>query len=123
MKILLSATICLGLPNLACNSSFILWVSVKFLQIIALGPNLTPLRGHKFYRGLYRENFRNLLVPSHEALGYQILHVEFSGGPVPRVPKLEPCGELWPCHGGHKFHMGLYIGKTLKISLSAPILE
>ena len=27
----------------------------------------TPGGGHKFYMGLYRENFRNLSVPSHKA--------------------------------------------------------
>ena len=44
--------------------------------------------GYKFYLGLYRENFRNLPVPSHKAYAYQILHVSLSSGPLPRVPKL-----------------------------------
>ena len=46
--------------------------STKSAQIIALGSNLALPGGgeggdHKFYMGLYRENFRNLPVPSHKA--------------------------------------------------------
>ena len=37
---------------------------------------------------LYRENFRNLPVPSRKAQAYQILHVALCSGPLPRVPKL-----------------------------------
>ena len=44
-------------------------------QIIALSQIWPHPRGHKFYMGLYRENFRNPVVHSHKALGHQILHV------------------------------------------------
>ena len=74
-----------------------------------MGSNLTAGGGgggnHNFYMGLYRENFRNLPVPSHKA--YQILHAASSGGPLPRVPKLMPWGQIWPHPGGHKFYLGL----------------
>ena len=36
-------------------------------QNIALGSNLVPMGGHKFYMGLRWENFRNLPVPNHKA--------------------------------------------------------
>ena len=38
------------------------------------------------YIELFRENFKNLPVPSHKA----IKHVALSFGPVPRLPKLWP---------------------------------
>ena len=79
---------------------------VKFdhAQIIALGSNLTPtLRGSQFYMDLYRENFRNLPVPSHKAWAYQILHAASSSGPVPRVPKLMPWDQIWPTPGVTSF--------------------
>ena len=58
-------------------------------QIIALGFQICPHPGcHNFYMGLYRENFRNLPVPSHKASAYQNLHEALSGG--------------------HKFYIGLY---------------
>ena len=44
--------------------------------------------GHKFYMGLYRENFRNLPVPSHKAWAYWILHVALTSKLLPRVSKL-----------------------------------
>ena len=43
---------------------------------------------------LYRENFRNLLVPNHKAYGYQILHVALSSGPSPRGVNYNPRVEL-----------------------------
>ena len=43
---------------------------------------------------LYRENFRNLPVPNHEAYGYQILHVALSSGPSPRGVNYNPRVEL-----------------------------
>ena len=46
------------------------------------------LGGHKFYMGLYRENFKKLPVPSHKAKAYQILHVALSSGRLLRVPKI-----------------------------------
>ena len=61
--------------------------------------------------GLYRENFRNLWVPSHKAWAYQILHAASSSGPLPRVPKVMPWGQIWPHPGGHKFYMGFIKGK------------
>ena len=51
---------------------------------------------------LSRENFQNFLVHSHKASASQILHVAVSSGPLPRVLKLYPRGQ---------------IGKTLEISL------
>ena len=56
--------------------------------------------------GLYRENFRNLPVPSHKASGYQILHVALSSGPSPRGVNYNPRVEL--IAKGYKFYIGLY---------------
>ena len=50
--------------------------------------------GHKFYFGLYRENFRSLTVHSHKAQGYQILHVTLSSGPSVRGLNYSPQVEL-----------------------------
>ena len=38
---------------------------------------------------------------------YVILHVASSSGPLRRVPKLMPWGQIWPHPGGHKFYLGL----------------
>ena len=54
------------------------------------------------------ENLPNLPVSSHKAQAYQILHLALSSRPLPRVPKLQPWGQIWPHPGGHMFHMGLY---------------
>ena len=62
--------------------------------------------GHKFYLDLYRENFRNLPVPSHKAYGYQILHIALSGGPSLRGVSYSPKVKL--IAKGHKFCMGIY---------------
>ena len=60
-----------------------------------LGVNYSPrveliAKGHKFYICLYSEIFRNLTVPNHKALAYQVLYIAVSSGPLPRVPKLLP---------------------------------
>ena len=62
--------------------------------------------GHKFYLGLYRENFRNLPVSSHEAQGYQILHATSSSGPSVRGLNYSPKVEL--IAKDKKFNMGLF---------------
>ena len=72
--------------------------------------------GHKFYIGLYRENFRNLPVPSHKAQAYQTLHGALSSEPLPRVPKNSPGVKFGPPLGITNFTWN-YIGKTLEISL------
>ena len=38
--------------------------------------------------------FRNLRVTNHKVLAYQILHAASSFGPLPRVPKLIPWGQI-----------------------------
>ena len=62
--------------------------------------------GRKFYMGLHRENLPNLPVPSHKAEAYQILHVALSSRPLPKVPKLQPLGQIWPNPRDLKFYMG-----------------
>ena len=93
----------LGLPYFAC--SLILWPYTKSAQIIALGSNLAPPWESQVVLGLKRENFRKLYVPSHKALGYQILHVTLFSGPSPRGVNYSPKVEL--IAKGHKFYMGL----------------
>ena len=74
----------------------------KYRPGVKFGP--TPGGGgHNFYIGLYRENFRNLPVPSHKALAYQILHAASSSGPLPSVPKLMTWGQIWPTPGVTSF--------------------
>ena len=41
--------------------------STKSAQGMALGSNLAPPGGHKFYMGLYREKLPNLPISSHKA--------------------------------------------------------
>ena len=62
--------------------------------------------GHKFYLGLWKENFRNLPLPSHKAQGYQILHVTLSSGPSVRGVNYSPKVEL--IAKDNKFYMGLF---------------
>ena len=62
--------------------------------------------GDNFYMGLYRENFRNLPVPSHKAQGYQILHVTLSSGPSERGVNYSPKVEL--IAKDNKFYIGLF---------------
>ena len=62
--------------------------------------------GHKFYTGLYRENFRNFPVPSHKAYGYQMLHVTLSSGPSVRDLNYSPKVEL--IAKDNKFYIGLF---------------
>ena len=50
LKIFLSETIRLRATNLAC--SFTLWISIKFLQIIALGSNLAQAWGSQVLHGI-----------------------------------------------------------------------
>ena len=38
--------------------SIIYWTSIKFVQIMPLGPKKALPRGHMFYIGLYRENVK-----------------------------------------------------------------
>ena len=73
---------------------------MKYLHINSPGVKYDPLPGgHKFYMGLYGQNFRILPVCSHEVKGYQILHVALCSGPLPRVPKLLP----WSLNFGENF--------------------
>ena len=53
--------------------------------------------------GLYREKLRNSPVVSHKAKGYQILHVAFSIGPLPRM-----CPRVEFISSSQKFYVGLY---------------
>ena len=69
-------------------------------QGIALGSNLAPPRGYKFYIGLQREKLPSLPVSCHKAWAYQILHVALSSEPYQECPMYSP--------GGHKFYLGLY---------------
>ena len=55
---------------------------------------------------LYRENLRNLPVPSHKAYGYQMLHVALSSGPSQRGVNYNPRVEL--IAKGYKFYIALY---------------
>ena len=70
------------------------------------GQSWSQPMGHKFYLGLYRENLRNLPVPSHKAQGYQILHVTLSSGPSVRGLNYSPKVEL--IAKDNKFNMGLF---------------
>ena len=36
-----------------------------------------------------------------------MLHAALSRGPLPRVPKLMPLGQIWSHPGGRKFYLGL----------------
>ena len=76
-------------------------------------PNYSPgvkfdpaLGGHTF-TWVYIWKTLEISVPSHEAQAYQILHAASSSGPLRRVPKLMPWGQIWPHPGGHKFYLGL----------------
>ena len=81
-----------------------------------MGSNLTPpWGGPNFYMGLYREKCRNLRVPSHKAWAYQVLHAAASSGPLPRMPKLMPWGQIWP-HPGDTSFTWAYKGNILEIS-------
>ena len=50
--------------------SITLWTSTKFVQIIDLGPKMSPPRGQMFYIGLYRENKKKSSCLKPESVDY-----------------------------------------------------
>ena len=69
--------------------------------------------GHNFYMELYRENYRNLPVPSCKAKACQILHVAIFIGPLPRLPKFKYEVKFGPGPGVTSFTWA-YMGKIAK---------
>ena len=55
--------------------------------------------GHKFYLGSYRENFRNLPVPSYKAKAYQVLHVPYVVALYQECPNWSPGVKFGPTLG------------------------
>ena len=79
------------------------------------GVKFDPHReGHKFYMGLYWENFRILPACSHEASGYQILHVALSSSLCQECPNYSTEVKIGPASGVTSFTLA-YIGETVEI--------
>jgi len=53
---------------------------------------------------------KNLLVWNYKAQSFHMWYIALSRDPLPRVFKLCPWGQIWPCPGGHNFTLN-YIRK------------
>ena len=76
-------------------------------QIIALGSNLNPL-GHNFYKGLYRENFREISLCQDFVFS----------GPLPSVHCLNYGIKIGSALGVTSLTRRAHMEKTLEISLN-----
>jgi len=56
--------------------------------------------------------FKNLLVFNYQAQSFHIGYIASSRGPRPKLLKLCPLGQYWPCPGGHNLTLN-YIRKSL----------
>ena len=81
----------------------------NFSPGVKFGP--TP-GGHRFHIGLYRENFKNLSVPSYKALCMYLYLVSLYG----ECPNYSPGVKVGPTPGVTSFTWA-YIRRTLEISL------
>jgi len=72
-------------------------------------------RGQKI--GFQNATFKNLLIWNYKAQSFHIWYIASSRGPLPKLFKLCPCGQKWPCPGVHNFTLN-FIRKTSNDFLS-----
>jgi len=84
------------------------WSPIKVVQMVLIG-YISRSRGQKI--GFQNAIFKNLLVWNYKAQSFHIWYIASSRGPLPKLFKLCPWGQNWPCPGGHNFTLN-YIRKT-----------
>jgi len=85
------------------------WSPIKVVQTVPVGC-INRSRGQKI--GFQNATFKNLLVWNYKAQSFHIWYIASFRGPLPKLFKLCPWGQIWPCPGGHNFTL-IYIRKTL----------
>jgi len=84
------------------------WSPIKAVQTIPVGC-ISRSRGQKI--GFQNAIFKNLLVRNYKAQCFHIWYIALLRDPLPKLFKLCPWGQNWPCPGGHKFTLN-YIRKS-----------
>jgi len=90
------------------------WSSTKIVQMVLIGC-ICRSRGQKI--GFQNAIFKYLLVWNYKAQSFHIWYIASSRGPLPKLFKLCPWGQNWPCPGGHNFTLN-YIRKISNDLLS-----
>jgi len=83
------------------------WSPTKIVQMVLIGC-ICRSRGQKI--GFQNASFKNLLVWNYKAQRFHIWYIASSRGPLPKLFKLWPWNQNWPCPGGHNFTLN-YIRK------------
>jgi len=78
------------------------------VQMVLIGC-ISRSRGQKI--GFQNAIFKNLFDLNYKAQGFHIWYIASSEGPLPKLFKLCPWSQNWPCPGGHNFTLN-YIRKT-----------
>ena len=84
------------------------WSPIKVVQTVRVGC-ISRSQGQKI--GFQNVICKNLLVQNYKAQSFHIWYIASSRGPLPKLFKLCPWGQIWPCPGGHNFTL-IYIRKT-----------
>ena len=84
------------------------WSPTKVVQMLLIGC-ISRSRGQKV--GFLNAIFKNLLVWNYKAQSFHIKYIASSRSPLPKLFKLCPWGQNWPCPGGHNFTLN-YIRKS-----------
>jgi len=85
-----------------------MWSPTTIVQMVLIGC-ICRSRGQKI--GLQKAIFKNLLLWNYQAQSCYIWYITSSRGPLPKLFKLCPWGQNWPCPGGHNFTLN-YIRKS-----------
>ena len=76
------------------------WFPIKVVQTVRVGC-ISRSQGQKI--GFQNAIFKNLLVWNYKAQSCHIWYIASSRGPLPKLFKLCPWGQNWPCPGGHNY--------------------
>jgi len=76
------------------------WSPIKVVETVPVGC-ISRSQGQKI--GFQNAIFKNLLVWNYKAQSFHISYIASSRGPLPKLFKLCPWGQIWPCPGGHNF--------------------
>jgi len=84
------------------------WSPTKIVQMVLIGC-ISRSRGQLI--SFLNATFKNHLVWNYKAQSFHIWYIASSRGPLPKLLKLCPWGQNWPCLGGHNFTLN-YIRKS-----------
>jgi len=86
--------------------------STKVVQTVSVGC-ISRSRGQKI--GFPNAIFKNLLVWNYKAQHFHIWYIASSRGPLTKLFKLCPWGQIWPCPWGHNFTLNYTVFHILYI--------